>query len=903
MAMNTLKELVEAIKTRSKSIAETTSGTIAGSTANDMVYIAKAVEAITGADALLQLFDEANEPSKVFDYSAATNGVWTLTIDDISKPVLKFTQASSPSQASLTVVVPNRGFTQVIKNETTKDIYVQYSGETNNANKAKVQPGKTGWVYGDYVASGTNKVQHVVDVEAITASLTTVTTDQGDMIYRQGAPSGTTFDISVQVQTIAGGNRFVFKYPGYENYASDQSFYIYPGKTYRFDTSHSSNAGHPLKFSTTKNGTHASPAGTELLDIAPTDGTNDITYTGTPGQTGALTQIVVPSNATADVIYPYCSSHSGMGGNAQLDLVTASGEARLGLGAAGTSLMVNHKQGKPEWDFAGKLGGFAYRGHTDLEGRVVDPRHPGYPGTSGNGFTRSDFSIVGEVTDSSSFPLHANKGIFPVSYSQTQESTYRGSAAIVQHYDNGHKVPMFWGTSTNYSIPDPSNGIFKSFTPNAYRDANKGFDMNSAEDQLGDCIQVCRTYSTSYYLTTNGKVWAGGYNNVGAVGNGGTTNEYRMRPVSFPGSAGKIVQLAVPGGNSTNITIMALDENGKVWGWGYNGHNQLSSSTTTNQTIPVEMTGISGKDVKAVAVIDASSPTCYAITGPTDGYKVYAWGYNNQNQCGNGTTAAVPMGSPQQLEAGSGKKIVKMVAAGSANYGGVYLLNEDGALYYNGYNNTGQAGDNNATGNKTTPTLVSTFNTATAGLKVLDMWAGAFVQGNAGATTDNGDFYIWGSAGNGQCGNGSSSGSQNVPLKVNGVNWVSKMIFPFSVTSTSYYYAMTLCIAHKNEEDWYNKVNGYVFATGYPQAAKGIYGLAATVTTTSWTPVGMPYGYQGKVRDIWSIGYGAGSTQESGTCILMMDGTLWTNGYGTGQQRGSHDTNTTYAWHRKGTYS
>ena len=62
MAMNTLKELVEAIKTRSKTIAETTTGTVAGSTANDMVYIAKAVEAITGADALLQLFDEANEP-------------------------------------------------------------------------------------------------------------------------------------------------------------------------------------------------------------------------------------------------------------------------------------------------------------------------------------------------------------------------------------------------------------------------------------------------------------------------------------------------------------------------------------------------------------------------------------------------------------------------------------------------------------------------------------------------------------------------------------------------------------------------------------------------------------------------------------------------------------------------
>ena len=146
MAMNTLKELVEAIKSRSKDIANTSTGTIAGSNANDMVYLAKSVEALTGADALLQLFDEANEPAKVFDYSTSTNGVWTLGVDDISKPLIKLTQASTPSQSELTVVVPNRAFTVVIKNETTKNVFVQYSGETNNANKAKILPGKTGWV-------------------------------------------------------------------------------------------------------------------------------------------------------------------------------------------------------------------------------------------------------------------------------------------------------------------------------------------------------------------------------------------------------------------------------------------------------------------------------------------------------------------------------------------------------------------------------------------------------------------------------------------------------------------------------------------------------------------------------------------------------------------------------------
>ena len=217
MAMNTLKEVVEAIKTRSKTIANTSTGTIAGSTANDMVYIAKAVEAITGADALLQLFDEANEPAKVLDYSTATNGVWTLTIDDISKPVIRLTQATTPSQTELEVVVPNRAFTTVIKNTTTKDVRVKYSGAAD-ANTAVVKPDKTGWVVGDYASTGTSKVEHVVDVEAITSALTTVTTTQGDMIYNQAAPAETTFNIVVKHTTIGGQNLFQFKLPNEKAY-------------------------------------------------------------------------------------------------------------------------------------------------------------------------------------------------------------------------------------------------------------------------------------------------------------------------------------------------------------------------------------------------------------------------------------------------------------------------------------------------------------------------------------------------------------------------------------------------------------------------------------------------------------------------------------------------------------
>ena len=73
------------------------------------------------------------------------------------------------------------------------------------------------------------------------------------------------------------------------------------GKTYIFDQSDSSNTGHPLKFSTTSDGTHGS--GTEY--------TTGVTYNGTPGSAGAYTQIVV--SATTPTLYYYCSVHSGMG--------------------------------------------------------------------------------------------------------------------------------------------------------------------------------------------------------------------------------------------------------------------------------------------------------------------------------------------------------------------------------------------------------------------------------------------------------------------------------------------------------------------------------------------------------------------------------------------------------------
>jgi len=73
---------------------------------------------------------------------------------------------------------------------------------------------------------------------------------------------------------------------------------LIPKNTYKFDQSDSSNSGHPLRF---------------YLDAAKnTAYTTGVTSSGTPGNSGAYTQIVVAENAPS-VLYYQCSAHGYMG--------------------------------------------------------------------------------------------------------------------------------------------------------------------------------------------------------------------------------------------------------------------------------------------------------------------------------------------------------------------------------------------------------------------------------------------------------------------------------------------------------------------------------------------------------------------------------------------------------------
>ena len=113
-----------------------------------------------------------------------------------------------------------------------------------------------------------------------------------------GASSFTSYTVTVATGTnsYGTGNKF------YLNGSVSPTLSLTEGQIYRFDQSDGTNGTHPLRFSTTANGTHA--GGSEY--------TTGVTTSGTPGSSGAYTQIEIASGAPT--LYYYCSNHSGMGG-------------------------------------------------------------------------------------------------------------------------------------------------------------------------------------------------------------------------------------------------------------------------------------------------------------------------------------------------------------------------------------------------------------------------------------------------------------------------------------------------------------------------------------------------------------------------------------------------------------
>lgn len=149
-------------------------------------------------------------------------------------------------------------------------------------------------------------------------------------------------------------------------------------------------------------------------------------------------------------------------------------------------------------------------------------------------------------------------------------------------------------------------------------------------------------------LGTWGAVVCWGFNAKGQLGNGSTADS--ATPVSVSGLPSGAIAITAGAQHSC-----ALMRDGAVWCWGAGA--ALGTVTATDRTAPVAVTGLSGPAV-AIAAGSTGGHTCALLADAT----VQCWGANRSGQLGNGTTtnSTVPV-------AVSGLTGVARIAVGSAH--------------------------------------------------------------------------------------------------------------------------------------------------------------------------------------------------------------------------------------------
>lgn len=119
---------------------------------------------------------------------------------------------------------------------------------------------------------------------------------------------------------------------------------------------------------------------------------------------------------------------------------------------------------------------------------------------------------------------------------------------------------------------------------------------------LGGVLCLLGAFSSAHAQTYT-RVYGWGDNGLGTLGNGTTTQYWVPAMAELYGKP----LIAVASGPAH---ALALDSNGVVYAWGYNGHGQLGNNSTIDSLVPVVVNaanGVSalyGKTVVAIAAGD-----------------------------------------------------------------------------------------------------------------------------------------------------------------------------------------------------------------------------------------------------------------------------------------------------------
>ena len=144
---------------------------------------------------------------------------------------------------------------------------------------------------------------------------------------------------------------------------------------------------------------------------------------------------------------------------------------------------------------------------------------------------------------------------------------------------------------------------------------------------------ACGSYH-SVALTSDGDIYTWGSNNCGQLGLGITNNQPNPKRVCGILSSGNKSTISISCGQSFTL---ALTSDGELYAWGYNGNGQLGIGNNTNQQLPAKVNGMNGNFVEKI-VCGMAHVLALTYSG-----ELYSWGANSYGQLGLGTTLNTPL--------------------------------------------------------------------------------------------------------------------------------------------------------------------------------------------------------------------------------------------------------------------
>lgn len=204
-------------------------------------------------------------------------------------------------------------------------------------------------------------------------------------------------------------------------------------------------------------------------------------------------------------------------------------------------------------------------------------------------------------------------------------------------------------------------------------------------------IAAGRSYST--VLKSDGKVWGWGSNYYAQLTQTARSPQ-TIKAITQLAST-QLTNIANIAAHAFTGNTLALTSDGKVYAWGYDSHGQLGNGTTStvdqnyarSNPVPAIVAGLPN-----IVSIDAGYTSVFAVD---DTGAVWSWGSNYAGSLGQGLNSVIQMKStPAKVITNAGTPLtnIKQVSAGSNN---VIAVTNDGKLWgwglYIGGSNTASA--------------------------------------------------------------------------------------------------------------------------------------------------------------------------------------------------------------------